>query len=916
MTVRTRILLLLSLLVAAFISGVFAWQALGQQQVVALSEEARRDKVATVRTVLSQRGETLAALAFDYTCRNEMVRFVQTSDKAWAEQNIATSLATYKATGAWVYDQRQALAYRAAKAELSHPAALEPTLRAALPSLRQRRFCHFFAEVPGGLLEVRGATIHQTGDTGRKGPAFGYFFAARLWDAKALKDLAAMTKCAVTLRLPGADVADALGKDGRMSFSRPLSGWDGRSIAVLRFEGRTPALEMVAATGQQAIASSLLFATVLFGLLSLSLIGWVNGPLAAIAACLRRDDPQSIERLARARTEFGDLARLVQVFFAQKQALRETNERLETRVEERTQELRLSQQRFEALVRNASDVITILNPQGAFGYVSPAARQAWGALPTALVGTQALELAHPEDRASAHILLSECAANPGRTLATELRLLHTSGDWRCCELLLCNLLEEPGVEGIVATFHDVTERKDFEKQLQHQAFHDALTGLPNRTLLSDRLEHALARTRRQRNRVAVLFVDLDNFKVVNDSLGHEAGDQLLTAVAERLQGCIRAGDTVARLGGDEFVLLLEEVQGTQEVTCAAERVVEALAAPVVLAGRDVFTAGSIGIAISQGAEESADSLLRDADTAMYQAKTTGKGRFVVFDRSMSERALERLELEAELRRAIEQGELRLHYQPIVQLDTGQISEMEALVRWQHPTRGLVPPAKFIPIAEETGLIMPLGEWVLEEACRQAMMWLEENPDDPPLIISVNLSARQLQQDDLVERVTHILAKTGIDPARVKLEITESVMMADTQAIIPRLEALRALGVRFAVDDFGTGYSSLNYLSMLPIDTLKIDRAFVERLLKSGEHHAIVQAIIQMAKTLHLDVTSEGIETAEQLRLLQSMDCARGQGFYFARPLTQTAVRTMLSSGLVVDEPLDAGPDTIHEQRAA
>jgi diguanylate cyclase (GGDEF)-like protein len=436
---------------------------------------------------------------------------------------------------------------------------------------------------------------------------------------------------------------------------------------------------------------------------------------------------------------------------------------------------------------------------------------------------------------------------------------------------------------------EIAERRQAQEQLAHQAFHDSLTGLPNRALFLDRLQRALAQARRAKDPVAVLFLDLDNFKVINDSLGHETGDGMLIAIAQRLRACVRPGDTVARLGGDEFTILLEDVDDACRVARVAERVAAALRAPLVIGGREVFTTASIGIAISTGGDEMPGDLLRDADTAMYQAKTGGKAGYAVFDRSMNTRALERLEIESDLRQALEQGELRLHFQPIVQLESGQLTEVEALVRWEHPKLGLVPPGRFIPVAEETGLIVPLGAWVLQEACRQGQAWQGQRPGDPPLVVSVNLSARQLQQADLVDMTARILEETGFDPARLKLEITESVMMLDAESTIGKLHQLKALGVHLAVDDFGTGYSSMAYLSSLPIDTLKIDRSFVSRLGQQTEAEAIVRAIISLAKTLNLQVTSEGIETPEQLAHLQALGCERGQGYYFARPLTGDAV---------------------------
>ena len=443
---------------------------------------------------------------------------------------------------------------------------------------------------------------------------------------------------------------------------------------------------------------------------------------------------------------------------------------------------------------------------------------------------------------------------------------------------------------------DISERKQAEARLEHQALHDALTGLPNRLLFQDRLGGAIRRMARLQTGVAVLFVDLDNFKFVNDSMGHEAGDTLLKTVAQRLQDSARSGDTIARLGGDEFTLLLESVCHVEEAAQTAERIVAQLQQPIALGGREVFVSASIGIAFSSDEGLEAEDLLRDADTAMYQAKSQGKSGFVVFNSTMNADVVERMEIETGLRFAVERSELKVHYQPLIDLETGRMNGVEALVRWEHPTRGLMAPGKFIPIAEETGLIFPIGYWVLEEACRQMQVWKEVYPEYGRLTVNVNLSGKQLQRPDVVERVQAILAKTRVAPENVKLEITESVMMADVEDTVAKLHALKALGVKLAMDDFGTGYSSMASLNLFPLDTVKIDRAFVKRLTEHRESGSIVAAIIMLSKALHLDVTGEGVETAEQVSQLQELGCHIGQGYFFARPLPAAELGNGIAAG--------------------
>ncbi len=445
-------------------------------------------------------------------------------------------------------------------------------------------------------------------------------------------------------------------------------------------------------------------------------------------------------------------------------------------------------------------------------------------------------------------------------------------------------------------------------RLAHQALHDPLTGLPNRTLLAEHLQAALARATRRQEPVVLLYLDLDDFKVVNDSLGHRAGDQLLLAVARRLRECLRPGDTTARLGGDEFTVLLADLTSTHEAIEVAERLRERLRAPFALDGHRIVVDASIGIADSASGGATAEELLRSADLAMYEAKRQGKAGHQVFASAMDQRARRRLELEADLRAALDHQEFQLYYQPILDLDTGVIFQLEALVRWQHPRRGLLLPAEFISLAEDTGLIVPLGAWILAEACRQAAVW-QGRHHRRPLGVSVNLSARQLRQPDLAAQVAQTLAETGLDPGRLRVEITESSMVQDPEVAIATLRALRKLGVHLAVDDFGTGFATLSSLKQLPVDGLKIDRSFVDGLGRDAQDTAIVHAVIAFAKMLGLYVTAEGIETAEQLEQLRALGCEHGQGYYFAKPLPATGVEALLGATTTVRRPAPApGPE--------
>ncbi len=548
---------------------------------------------------------------------------------------------------------------------------------------------------------------------------------------------------------------------------------------------------------------------------------------------------------------------------------------------------RRSEERFRALVQHASDVITVVAADGAIRYVSPAIARVLGYRAEERRATNVFDLLHPEDRDKALAFREVTLARGESSASVEVRVRHRDGTWRYLEIVATDLRAHPDVGGIVLNSRDVTERHALEERLRYQAQHDPLTGLANRVQFLEGIAAALAR-----GRAAVLFLDLDRFKVVNDSLGHAAGDRLLVAVAARLRNCTGPGALLARLGGDEFTILLAPGDGLYAARPLTERILAALAAPFPIDEHAVVVTTSVGIAFGEAGRQAAD-LLRDADVAMYQAKQAGKARYIIYDGSMRAAAIMRLALESDLRRALERDELRVYYQPKVALATGRVAGVEALVRWQHPTRGLLAPGSFIPLAEETGLILPLGRRVLEIACAQMAAWRERYPV-AGLLLSVNVSARQIQRGDLAAEVAGILRDSGLAPGALKLELTESVLMDDGAATERIIRELRLLGVHLILDDFGTGYSSLAYLKRLPLDALKIDRSFVAGLGTDPEDAAIVRAVVSLARALDLLVVAEGVETAAHAVALQALGCDLGQGMHFAAPLPPDELATLLA----------------------
>ena len=577
-----------------------------------------------------------------------------------------------------------------------------------------------------------------------------------------------------------------------------------------------------------------------------------------------------------------------------------------SRARELVAEQQRSHRRLETLVRHASDALLVLGHGDRITYATPAATGLFGTDPTGWTSSQLLDRVHPDDRDATHrVLLESLLQEDGRPLRLQARLFGPEDGERHVEVVAVDLTTDPDVGGTVLTLQDISDRVELERRLRHLAFHDALTGLSNREVLQDRLSHALGRAGRTGQPLAVLLCDLDDFKDVNDTHGHAVGDRLLVAVAERLRGAARSTDTVARLGGDEFAILCEGIRGHRDAIEIARRVLAAAEEPVQIDGRTLRAGVSIGIAVDDG-RRSGQDLLRDADIALYEAKADGKQRWSVHRRRMTERAHARLQLASDLGAAVEAGRIEVAFQPIVRLADGQVTGVESLARWEHPEHGWVPPSQFIPLAEETGQIIPLGDIVLRTAMSTLARWREQDPA-LDLRVGVNVSARQVRDRDLPGRVASWLAEFGLDPARLVLELTESVMLDEADDAIEVMQHLRELGVRFAVDDFGTGYSSLAYLRRLPVDIVKTDRAFVRELGRDDASADLVRAVVEMARSLRLDVVAEGVEDLDQHDALVEMGCGFAQGYHFARPMAAEALLPRLREGSTRQS---AGPERL------
>jgi diguanylate cyclase (GGDEF)-like protein/PAS domain S-box-containing protein len=539
--------------------------------------------------------------------------------------------------------------------------------------------------------------------------------------------------------------------------------------------------------------------------------------------------------------------------------------------------------RYRALVRNVSDLVVVVGPDSGILFIAPSVERMLGYQPAELTSRRLTELFADSAAPEALRLFERLSRQPGASATQEWRVSHADGSTRVIEAAAVNLAEDPDIGGIVLTGRDVTERHALETQLSHEALHDSLTGLANRILFQDRVAHAIDRAQRRTEQMAVLFLDLDEFKDVNDSLGHQAGDTVLRVVAERLREVVRSSDTVARLGGDEFAILVEDADGAEDVDQLAERLLEAVHRPIVVDDTELVVGVSVGIVLAEAETEGAEALVRDADIAMYAAKELGKDRVEIFHPAMQARISERLHLVTDLRHAIDDGELEVVYQPFVELATERMIGVEALVRWRHPERGLLQPGAFIGAAEESGLIVTLGDHVLREACAAARRWSSQGAGFE--LVSVNLSPRQFGEARLVADIEAALTDTGLSPELLVLEITESVLIGDMLSTREKLNALRAMGVRIAIDDFGMGYSSLNYLRALPVDILKIDRSFVTGLGTGDSVDALVEAIVEMARVMGLETIAEAVEQPCEAERLRELGARLAQGFYFARPMS-------------------------------
>jgi diguanylate cyclase (GGDEF)-like protein len=910
-SVRFRVIVVTLCYLSIFVASMLTWQWFEHQQTIKTATRAKKERTFYTTKLVDKNSERMQAMLEANSNWDDLAFPMEKPDGVIKKDTLDSVALCYPQISYWILD---------ASGTIRHHDQTDKTLTSlSLPAdadwkaiFKNKITTRFFVKDGERLIEFQGATIRLTGHFSPKDRVYGYVLMARDWNPKVIKNLSNLTGSAIHIESATNKATEPELFRSDDAFFIPLKNHLGQEIVQLHVAKNQSTVATIEDATKRATA--IFLGLIFLGISTwvILLYRWVHQPLSVIFRYLCGVEDKYTFNLLKQGNEFSTLAQLVRRFSKQRESLKDARERLEERVahrteqlNERTRELAEAEAERRRVMRSAPCLlwqanvrkndahlvwdINVLDEDAAFAWL-PVSKTIHEQFCHAWSGS-----VHPEDRTR----IDKNALDH-----MEQGLSNYRQEYRCtlADGSLCWLQEEVEIETesenawkVYGVCTNITANKKLENQLAFQAYHDPLTALPNRAYFQFALEHAIKEFEQKQTPFAILFIDMDNLKVVNDGLGHDAGDALLLEFSRRLKEHTDGG-IVARFGGDEFTVLWKETSSKEQMARMAEHLVIALSQPMLLENRQVNMGASIGLVFSPEATDigapplsvaqtlSVTQLLRDADTAMYQAKSEGKRRVVVFSEVMSHQAIERLELQSDLPIALTKQEFLLHYQPILSLQDDSIQEMEALVRWEHPRFGTIAPLKFIPLAEESNLILPLGQWILEEACTQRKTWLLEYPDQH-FAVSVNLSARQLQEPTLYEQIARTLERVGLEARYLKLEITESEILLNPQAILPRLENLRNLGIRIAIDDFGTGYSSMSYLNILPIDTIKIDRSFISTLGIRTEAEAIILGMIQIARSMNLKITCEGIETPEQQAILKRLGSDLGQGYLFSRPMT-------------------------------
>lgn len=910
MKLRQRILLAIGGTTAALLGGIYVLSSsLLLNSYIELERRESEQNVDRVRDAMLGQAQDLHAASIDWSTWDDSFQFVQDGNKEFIKENLETltlkldTMIFLNSKGEVVYSTKM---QRNKGVPVPDPESVRRTLGFDLKEnvSNKRRTVGGLALIDSRICIVTARPIvPSANDKAPKGWIVWVLYVDQV-EVKALSNrlhLSFEVFRKKDMRAP-TDVATAVAKlrNPSNSISKPFVGdqvagygliedFSGASIAAVRVvEPRT--IYMQGQESVQQIMTVTVLAGMIFSVVFIALIdAFALRRISKLTAQLdlAGEDSDSVQISLTGNDELSWLAKKTQEMVVR---LKDKGEELRQN-HDRLQETVSKLASANSVLEHAVEGIARMDPRGRIVATNVSFAQNLGFRRGELSERDWKTVVRQSDHERFQAALHEARTN-GKAIV-EIQAVKFNRSIFFAEIVIVRS-DRPGVksEGFHLFMKDISERKWLETRIEHQAFHDSLTGLPNRAKFMDRLGHAIQRSKRRESGLAVLFMDLDNFKIINDSLGHDAGDQLLIAIAQRLEGCLRDEDTIARLGGDEFTVLLEDLEGIDYALEVAGRIVETLSSPIHLDHGETVAMASIGIAYSMRGELSAESILRDADTAMYAAKDRGKSGYAVFDPSMNAEVVERMELEVGMRQALERQEFTLEYQPIVNLATGDITGIEALLRWDHPEKGRISPEKFIAVAEDSGLIVPIGAWVLRQACQQAKCLTERGLD-----LSVNISGRQLQRQDIVETVRTILDETGFDPTFLKLEVTESVLIRHEAESVEKLHHLKSLGIKIAIDDFGTGYSSLSTLNSYPVDIVKIDRTFISRMGQEEEVDAIVGAIVLLSRVMKLEVTAEGLETRQQVQYLQAFGCDHAQGYYFSRPLTWTALEELLAQGL-------------------
>ena len=913
MKVTTKILILILVLTCLSLTGAISYYLNKQKQYYNLIDYLEKDNENYFIRIMELEQHQMYLMVFDYSLRESMVKFVQGKQPVnWASSNLDSILDSYRVDATWIFDSTGKVIYNHYNTNIAPLTPIPGDAKYLSVLFKKKPFAHYFLKTPQGIMEIHASPVRTMSNQRLAGFPNGFFIVGRYWNQTFLDTLKPLTGGEIQLSLyPHNNPSNPA--RGIISYTKELVDWNQKPVAYINVKIKSGILEKINRQNQNIIIVTPLYILLVVCVWIFLLIRWIQSPVNTLSKSLQQKSPAPLEKLVADKGEFGDFSRLIVTFFQQQQDLL-----VEIKERKHAEESVSWQLAFQQRMMDTIPIPVYFKDDAGFYLGCNEAFERFNGLHQKDVVGKTADSLFGDEWVQQNQLHEHQLLEHGGMVTYENTIPGPDGKLHHTITHKAAFYDTKGnIAGLVGTFVDITEKKEAEELLRQTAFYDFLTKMPNRTLFSERLHHCIARAKRNKDyHFAVLFLDMDRFKDINDSMGHLVGDQVLVTACQRLKNLIRESDMLARLGGDEFIILMEEINSPMVAIRLAERVLEDFSEPLHMDNREIFVSFSIGIALSQmisGEVHTSEEILQQADIALYKSKEWGRSRYTIFDQAMHETFKETLILENELRRTIRAKQLQLYFQPIIELHTGRIYGFEALVYWNHHKRGLLSPSDFIPLAEETGLIHQLGEWVLHESCRQLVAWRNQYPQYPDLTIGINVSPKQIEHPNFSEEIAGILKSSTLDPQWVHLEITETSVLKDPEKILSAINKLHELGIHFHLDDFGTGYSSLSHIIQFPISHIKIDREFISNMTGDKHHRDIVHAIVSLGKSFNLEIIAEGIETPEQEAILRQEGCHFGQGYYYARPMLAADVALYLNNyhpGFRTDDTWHSPPPTL------